>query len=138
MSNAVIFIVAAELRYGEIPGTGQLHRILINKNLEELRREPLLVVLAARRDLLLDEVADMPLETQGKIVRALQDQTFERVGGTRPIRTDVRFVAATNRDLDREMVERALRMHHFNVSLAAAELGLSRGALYRRMEKHGL
>jgi DNA-binding NtrC family response regulator len=40
--------------------------------------------------------------------------------------------------LERQMIERALRMHHFNVSLAAGELGLSRGALYRRMEKHGL
>ena len=40
--------------------------------------------------------------------------------------------------LERQMIERALRMHHFNISLAAAELGLSRGALYRRMEKHGL
>ncbi len=40
--------------------------------------------------------------------------------------------------LEKQMIERALRMHHFNVSLAATELGLSRGALYRRMEKHGL
>ena len=40
--------------------------------------------------------------------------------------------------LEKQMIERALRMHHFNVSLAAAELGLSRGTLYRRMEKHGL
>ena len=40
--------------------------------------------------------------------------------------------------LEKQMVERALRMHHFNISMAAAELGLSRGALYRRMEKHGL
>jgi DNA-binding NtrC family response regulator len=40
--------------------------------------------------------------------------------------------------LEKQMIERALRMHHFNVSLAANELGLSRGALYRRMEKHGL
>ncbi|HEX5237810.1 MAG TPA: sigma-54 dependent transcriptional regulator [Sphingomicrobium sp.] len=40
--------------------------------------------------------------------------------------------------LEGQMIERALRMHHFNISLAAAELGLSRGALYRRMEKHGL
>jgi DNA-binding NtrC family response regulator len=39
---------------------------------------------------------------------------------------------------ERQMIERALRMHHFNISLAASELGLSRGALYRRMEKHGL
>jgi DNA-binding NtrC family response regulator len=40
--------------------------------------------------------------------------------------------------LEKQMIERALRLHHFNVSLAAGELGLSRGALYRRMEKHGL
>ena len=40
--------------------------------------------------------------------------------------------------LERQMIERALRMHHFNISLAALELGLSRGALYRRMEKYGL
>jgi DNA-binding NtrC family response regulator len=39
---------------------------------------------------------------------------------------------------ERQMIERALRMHHFNISLAASELGLGRGALYRRMEKHGL
>ena len=49
-------------------------------------------------------------------------------------------VAATlNLDqFEKQMIERALRMHHFNISLAAGELGLSRGALYRRMEKHGL
>lgn len=40
--------------------------------------------------------------------------------------------------LEKQMIERALRMHHFNISLAAFELGLSRGALYRRMEKHGI
>ncbi len=49
--------------------------------------------------LFLDEVADMPLETQGKIVRALQEQTFERVGGSRRVEVDVRVVASTNREL---------------------------------------
>jgi two-component system, NtrC family, nitrogen regulation response regulator NtrX len=48
--------------------------------------------------LFLDEVADMPLETQGKIVRAVQDQTFERVGGGR-VEVDVRVIASTKRDL---------------------------------------
>jgi len=51
------------------------------------------------------------------------------------------FLASGNLNLDqleRQMIERALRMHHFNISLAASDLGLSRGALYRRMEKHGL
>ena len=49
--------------------------------------------------LFLDEVADMPLETQGKIVRVLQEQTFERVGGDTPIQVDVRVVAASSQDL---------------------------------------
>ncbi|MFQ5773179.1 MAG: sigma-54-dependent transcriptional regulator [Kiloniellaceae bacterium] len=53
--------------------------------------------------LLLDEVADMPLETQGKIVRVLQDQTFERVGGSRRVEVDVRVVASTSRDLQAMM-----------------------------------
>ncbi len=49
--------------------------------------------------LLLDEVADMPLETQGKIVRALQEQGFERVGGGTRVKVDVRVIATTSRDL---------------------------------------
>jgi DNA-binding NtrC family response regulator len=47
----------------------------------------------------LDEIGDIRPSLQAKLLRVLQDQTFERVGGTRPIRADVRFVAATNRDL---------------------------------------
>ncbi|MBX6320201.1 MAG: sigma-54-dependent Fis family transcriptional regulator [Rhodospirillaceae bacterium] len=53
--------------------------------------------------LLLDEVADMPLETQGKIVRALQEQTFERVGGSTRVQVDVRVIASTSRDLNAEI-----------------------------------
>jgi len=53
--------------------------------------------------LFLDEVADMPLETQGKIVRALQEQTFERVGGSRRVEVDVRVVASSNRELSSEI-----------------------------------
>lgn len=53
--------------------------------------------------LLLDEVADMPLETQGKIVRVLQDQNFERVGGGRRVDVDVRVIATSNRDLQSEI-----------------------------------
>src|SRR5579862_8523778 len=53
--------------------------------------------------LFLDEVADMPLETQGKIVRALQEQTFERVGGSRRVEVDVRVIASTNRELAAEI-----------------------------------
>ncbi|MDB5375467.1 MAG: sigma-54-dependent Fis family transcriptional regulator, partial [Belnapia sp.] len=53
--------------------------------------------------LLLDEVADMPLETQGKIVRALQEQGFERIGGATRVKVDVRVIATTNRDLQAEI-----------------------------------
>jgi two-component system nitrogen regulation response regulator NtrX len=53
--------------------------------------------------LVLDEVADMPLETQGKIVRVLQEQTFERVGGGKRVEVDVRVMATTNRDLPAEI-----------------------------------
>ena len=49
--------------------------------------------------LFLDEIGDMPLALQAKILRLLQDQSFERVGGNETIRTDVRIIAATHRDL---------------------------------------
>ncbi len=54
---------------------------------------------ADKGTLLLDEVADMPLETQGKILRVLQDRQVKRVGGQRPINVDVRILASTNKDL---------------------------------------
>ena len=49
--------------------------------------------------LLLDEIADMPMETQAKMVRVLQDQKFERLGSHRPVEVDIRFIATSNRDL---------------------------------------
>ncbi len=59
--------------------------------------------------LFLDEVADMPLETQGKIVRALQEQTFERVGGSSRVEVDVRVVASSNRELATEIAASRFR-----------------------------
>jgi DNA-binding NtrC family response regulator len=50
--------------------------------------------------LFLDEVGDMPLETQAKLLRAIQEKEFERVGGNQPIKVDVRLIAATNQDLE--------------------------------------
>ena len=64
---------------------------------------------AHRGTLFLDEVADMSLKTQAKVLRALQEQRFERVGGSEPIQVDVRVVAATNKDLEEEIQEGRFR-----------------------------
>jgi DNA-binding NtrC family response regulator len=55
--------------------------------------------LAQGGTLLLDEIGELPLAVQGKVLRVLEERTFERVGGGRTLRADVRLVAATNRDL---------------------------------------
>jgi formate hydrogenlyase transcriptional activator len=59
--------------------------------------------------LFLDEIGDLPLELQPKLLRALQEKEFERLGGSRTIRVDVRFVAATNQDLMQMVNERRFR-----------------------------
>ena len=68
--------------------------------------------------LLLDNIADMPLETQAKILRVLQDQNFERVGGSTKIQVDVRVISASSRDLFEEISEGRFRedlYHRLNV-----------------------
>ena len=60
--------------------------------------------LADGGTIFLDEIGDMPLETQSKLLRVLQEQEFERVGGSETIEVDTRILAATNRDLE-QMVE---------------------------------
>ncbi len=63
--------------------------------------------------LFLDEVGDIPLELQPKLLRVLQEQEFERLGGSRTIRVNVRLVAATNRDLPQMVAERQFRSDLF-------------------------
>jgi len=63
--------------------------------------------------LFLDEIGDMPLSLQSKILRVLQDQRFERVGGNQTIATDVRIIAATNRDLEQMVAEGRFRSDLF-------------------------
>jgi DNA-binding NtrC family response regulator len=67
------------------------------------QRKPGRFELADGGTLFLDEIGDMPPEVQVKILRVLQDGAFERLGSTRTIRTDVRVVAATNKDLMQEV-----------------------------------
>jgi len=64
---------------------------------------------ADRGTLFLDEVGDLPLELQPKLLRVLQEQEFERLGGNRTQRVDVRVVAATNQDLSALVMERKFR-----------------------------
>ena len=64
----------------------------------------------------LDEVGDMPLALQAKLLRVLHEQTFERVGGNETVRTDVRLIAATHRDLKARLDEGRFRPTCITVS----------------------
>src|SRR6185369_2951012 len=69
--------------------------------------------LADGGTIFLDEVGELPSDTQVALLRVLQEREFERVGGSRPIRADVRVIAATNRDLEAAIAERAFRSDLF-------------------------
>ena len=74
--------------------------------------------LAHEGTLFLDEIGDMSLKTQAKILRILEEQRFERVGGGRPIQVDVRVLAATNKNLEEEIINGRFRedlYHRINV-----------------------
>ena len=71
-------------------------------------RKPGRFELAHRGTLFLDEIGDLPLALQAKILRALEEQRFERVGGTVTLQVDVRIVAATNRNLAAAVGARAI------------------------------
>jgi formate hydrogenlyase transcriptional activator len=65
--------------------------------------------LADKSTIFLDEVGELPLETQSKLLRVLQDRELERVGGTETIKVDVRVIAATNRNLEEEVKKNRFR-----------------------------
>jgi formate hydrogenlyase transcriptional activator len=69
--------------------------------------------LADKGTLFLDEVGDIPLEVQPKLLRVLQEQEFERLGSNRTLRSNARIVAATNRNLARMVAERRFRADLF-------------------------
>jgi len=72
-------------------------------------RKPGRFELAHRGTLFLDEIGDLPLALQGKILRALEEKRFERVGGTQSLQVDVRLVSATNRNLKTAVAARQFR-----------------------------
>ncbi len=69
--------------------------------------------LAHGGTLFLDEIGEIPLELQPKLLRVLQDNEFERLGGTKTIKVDLRLIAATNRDLVRSIAEKEFRSDLF-------------------------
>ena len=72
-------------------------------------RKPGKFELAQGGTVLLDEIGDLPMALQGKLLRAIEEKEFERVGGTAPAQADVRFLAATNRDLEAMVAEGTFR-----------------------------
>lgn len=65
--------------------------------------------LANAGTLLLDEVTEIPLTVQAKLLRAIQEQTFERVGGSKPVQVDVRLISTSNRNIKQAIEEKVLR-----------------------------
>ena len=73
------------------------------------KREAGKIEVAEGGTVFLDEIGDMPLLLQSRLLRVLQDQTFYRVGGTQSVHTNVRFIAATNKDIGRAIKEGTFR-----------------------------
>jgi DNA-binding NtrC family response regulator len=87
------------------------------------QRKPGRFELAHRGTLFLDEIGDLPLALQAKILRALEEKQFERVGGTQSLHVDVRVVAATNRNLKQRVAERQFRDDlYFRLSVFPIEI----------------
>ena len=96
----------------------RMEEVLFGREGGDRGLEPGLLEQAHGGVLYFDEVADMPLGTQSKLLRVLVDQTFQRVGGTEKVRVDIRVLSSTTRDLEAEIAEgrfRAELYHRLNV-----------------------
>ncbi|WP_298847910.1 sigma-54 dependent transcriptional regulator [uncultured Ruegeria sp.] len=96
----------------------RVEEVLFGRESTERGVEPGLLEEAHGGVVYFDEVADMPLGTQSKILRVLVDQQFQRVGGSDKVRVDLRVISSTNRDLDEEIVAERFReelYHRLNV-----------------------
>ncbi len=96
----------------------RMEEVLFGRETTERGVEPGLLEQAHGGVLYFDEVADMPLGTQSKILRVMVDQTFQRVGGADKVRVDLRVISSTNRDLDAEIGAGRFRQelyHRLNV-----------------------
>ena len=96
----------------------RMEDVLFGRESSERGIEPGLLEQADGGVVFFDEVADMPLGTQSKILRVLVDQQFIRVGGADKVKVDLRVISATNRDLEKEIAEGTFRQelyHRLNV-----------------------
>ena len=99
-------------------GADQMEEVLFGRESPERGVEPGLLERAHTGVLFFDEIADMPMGTQSKILRVLVDQAFQRVGGGHVVRVDVRVISATTRDLVKEVAAGRFRnelFHRLNV-----------------------
>ncbi len=85
--------------------------------------------------LFLDEIGEMALELQAKLLRILETGEFLKVGDSQPTRVNVRVIAATNRDLEKQTIRRALAFTKGNKAEAARLLGIGVTTLYRKLEE---
>ncbi|MBB5514790.1 two-component system nitrogen regulation response regulator NtrX [Rubricella aquisinus] len=96
----------------------RMEEVLFGREYEDRPHDPGLFEKAHGGTLFFDEVADMPIGSQSKILRVMLDQAFTRIGGTDTVRVDVRLISATNKDLPKEISEGRFRQdlyHRLNV-----------------------